>query len=44
MEIIQRLKMEFRELLSLLTVEEIVANHKLINQSERVQTLFVQLA
>jgi hypothetical protein len=43
MEIVQKLKMEFRELLSLLTVEEIMTNYKLIRQTEKVQKLFVRM-
>jgi hypothetical protein len=44
MDIIQRMKLEFRELLSMLTVEELVTNQSLIRQAERIQTMFIRLA
>ena len=44
MDIIQRMKLEFRELLSMLTVEELVTNQRLIKQAERIQSMFIRLA
>lgn len=44
MDIIQRMKLEFRELLSMLTVEELVTNQSLIKQAERIQSMFIRLA
>jgi len=44
MDIIQRMKLEFRELLSMLTVEELVTNKCLINQAERIQSMFIKMA
>ncbi len=44
MEFIQRLKMELRELLAILTIEEIITNKKLIQQSEKVHRLLVKMA
>lgn len=43
MDIIQRMKLEFRELLSMLTVEELVTNKRLINQAERIQSMFIKM-
>ncbi len=44
MEFIQRLKMELRELLAILTIEELITNKKLIEQSEKVHGLLVKMA
>jgi hypothetical protein len=44
MDFIQRVKLEFRELLSMLTVEELVTNKRLINQAERIQSMFIKMA
>lgn len=44
MDIIQRMKLEFRELLSMLTVEELVTNKRLISQAERIQSMFIKMA